>query len=161
MYYIIWLFQTSFLDHQFILSLSKNAFYFTLKALSVLLNSKWKNYCDGLDILKVLSWLMSQYGKTIVEEFFFKAHSPLLEMILFWKWTSSQLLIFSEHLFCKNMHLWAHFRNTINQLHVNGTWFILAVISFMAVISWIATSGIIHASQKVSEYDKPAFLELD
>ena len=48
------------------------------------------------------------------------------------------LLIFSKHFFCKSMHLWAHFRNTINQLHVNGTWSILAVISFMAVISWIA-----------------------
>ena len=28
---------------------------------------------------------MSQYRKTIVAEFFFKAHSPVVEMILFWK----------------------------------------------------------------------------
>ena len=40
------------------------------------------------------------------------------------------LLIFSKRLFWKNMQLWAHFHNTINQLHVNGTWSILAVISF-------------------------------
>ena len=39
---------------------------------------------------------MSQYRKTIVAEFFFKAHSPLLEMILFWKQTSSQLLKFAD-----------------------------------------------------------------
>ena len=36
---------------------------------------------------------MSQYRKTIAAEFFFKAHSPVLEMILFWK---SQLLNFAE-----------------------------------------------------------------
>ena len=49
------------------------------------------------------------------------------------------LLIFSEYLFCKSMHLMrAHSRNTMNQLHVNGTWSILAVILFMVVISWIA-----------------------
>ena len=29
-------------------------------------------------------------------------------------------MIFSKHLFCKSMHLWAHFRNTINQLHMIG-----------------------------------------
>ena len=39
---------------------------------------------------------MSQYRKTIVAEFFFKAHSPVLEMILFWKQTSSQLLKFAD-----------------------------------------------------------------
>ena len=39
-----------------------------------LLNSKWKNYFHGLDIFKILNWLMSQYRKTIVIEFFFKAH---------------------------------------------------------------------------------------
>ena len=48
------------------------------------------------------------------------------------------LLIFSTHYLCKRMHLWAHFRNTIKQLHVNGMWSILTVTSFMAVISWIA-----------------------
>ena len=32
-----------------------------------------------------LNWLMSQYRKTNVAEFFFKAHSPVVEMILFWK----------------------------------------------------------------------------
>ena len=68
--------------------------------------------------------------KPVVAEFFFKAHLPLLAMILFWKnllksfsakiyWN---LLIFLEHLFCKSMPLWAHFRNTINQSHMNGTW---------------------------------------
>ena len=43
-----------------------------------------------------------------------------------------KLLIFSKHLYCKSMHLWAHctFCNTINQLHMNGTWSILEVISF-------------------------------
>ena len=51
----------------------------------LLLNSKWKNYFHGLYIFKVLNWLMSQYRKTIETEFFLKAHSPLLEMILFWK----------------------------------------------------------------------------
>ena len=50
------------------------------------------------------------------------------------------LLIFSKHRFCKSMRLWPHFRNSINQLHVNGTRSILAVISFMAVISWIASA---------------------
>ena len=39
---------------------------------------------------------MLQYRKIIVAEFFFKAHSPVLEMILFWKQTSSQLLKFPE-----------------------------------------------------------------
>ena len=39
---------------------------------------------------------MLQYRKTVVAEFFFKAHSPLLEMILFWKQTSSQLLKFAD-----------------------------------------------------------------
>ena len=39
-----------------------------------LLNSKWKNYFHGLDIFKVLNWLMSQYRKTIVAEFFFSKH---------------------------------------------------------------------------------------
>ena len=52
------------------------------------------------------------------------------------------MLFFSKHLFCKSMHPWAHFRNAINQLHVNGTWSISAVISFiMAVISWIASDN--------------------
>ena len=39
---------------------------------------------------------MSQYRKTIVAEFFFKTHSPVLEMILFWKQTPSQLLKFAD-----------------------------------------------------------------
>ena len=39
---------------------------------------------------------MSQCRKKIVAEFLFKAHSPLLEMILFWKQTSSQLLKFAD-----------------------------------------------------------------
>ena len=39
---------------------------------------------------------MSQYRKTIVAEFFFKVHSPVLEMILFWKQTPSQLLKFAD-----------------------------------------------------------------
>ena len=36
------------------------------------------------EIFKVLNWLMSQYRKTIVAEFFFKAHSPVVETIPFW-----------------------------------------------------------------------------
>ena len=39
---------------------------------------------------------MLQYRKTVVAEFFFKVHSPLLEMIFFWKQTSSQLLKFAD-----------------------------------------------------------------
>ena len=39
---------------------------------------------------------MSQYIKTIVAEFLLKAHTPVLEMILFWRLTSSQLLEFAE-----------------------------------------------------------------
>ena len=32
-----------------------------------------------------LNWLMSQYRKTNMAKFFFKAHSPVVEMNLFWK----------------------------------------------------------------------------
>ena len=39
---------------------------------------------------------MSQYRKTVVAEFFFKAHSPVLEIIDFWKQTSSQLPKFAD-----------------------------------------------------------------
>ena len=39
---------------------------------------------------------MSQHRKTIVAEFFFKAHSPTVEMILYWKQTPSQALKFAE-----------------------------------------------------------------
>ena len=46
-------------------------------------NLSWS--MNRLEIFKVLNWLMSQYRKTIVAEFFFKIHSPVLEMILFWK----------------------------------------------------------------------------
>ena len=47
-------------------------------------NLSWS--MNGLEIFKVLNWLMSQYRKTIVAEFFFyKTHSPVLEMIFFWK----------------------------------------------------------------------------
>ena len=100
---------------------------------------------NGLEAFKVLNWLMSQCKKTIVTELFFPKHihhfrnDPFLEIDsiavakICWN-----LLIFSKHCFCKSMRLWAHFRNTINRLHMNGTRSILAIISFMAVISWIA-----------------------
>ena len=39
---------------------------------------------------------MSQYSKTIVAEFLSKAHSPVVEMILFWKQTPRQLLKFTK-----------------------------------------------------------------
>ena len=39
---------------------------------------------------------MLHYRNRIVAEFFFKAHSPVLEMILFWKQTPSQLLKFAD-----------------------------------------------------------------
>ena len=40
--------------------------------------------------------MIQQYRKTIVAEFFFKAHSPVVEVILFWKYTPSQLLKFAD-----------------------------------------------------------------
>ena len=43
-----------------------------------------------------MDWTFLQERKTVVAEFFFKAHSPVLEMILFWKQTSSQLLKFAD-----------------------------------------------------------------
>ena len=51
---------------------------------------------NGLEIVKVLNWLMSQYRKTIVEELFFKTLSKVLEMILFGKSTPLQLLKFAD-----------------------------------------------------------------
>ena len=50
-----------------------------------LLNHEWKSYFHGLEIFKVLNRLLSQHRKSIVAEFFFKAHSPVVEMILFSK----------------------------------------------------------------------------
>ena len=108
-------------------------------------NLSWS--VNGLEIFKVLNRLMSQYRKKIgvffQNTFTSFRNDPFLQIDFFeaakicWN-----LLIFSKHLFCKNMHPWAHFRNTINQLHVNGTWSILAVISFiMAVISWTANDN--------------------
>ena len=110
-----------------------------------LLNSEWKSYFHGLEIFKVLNWLMSQCRKNNCGRVLFQStfisfrNDPFLEIDftavakICWN-----LPIFSKHLFCKSMHLRAHFRDTISQLHVDGTWLSLAVISFMAVISWIA-----------------------
>ena len=70
---------------------SPYAFVYTCKSSShqskekSLLIHEWKSYFHGLEIFKVLNWLMSQYRKTIVVEFFFKAHSAVVEMILFSK----------------------------------------------------------------------------
>ena len=50
-----------------------------------LLTHEWKSYFHGLEKFKVLNRLLSQHRKAIVAEFFFKAHSPVVEMILFWK----------------------------------------------------------------------------
>ena len=38
---------------------------------------------NGPETFKALNWLMSQYRKTVVAEFFFKTNSPVLEMVLF------------------------------------------------------------------------------
>ena len=57
-------------------------------------NLSWS--MNGLEIFKVLNWLLSQYRKTIVAEFFSKTHSPVLEMILLWKQTPSHLLKFAD-----------------------------------------------------------------
>ena len=45
-----------------------------------------------------MDWKFSKFWteKKIVAEFFFKRHSPVSEMILFWKQTPSQLLKFAE-----------------------------------------------------------------
>ena len=102
-----------------------------------LLSSKWKSYFHGLDIF---ARKKNSCGRVLFQSTFtsFRNH-PFLEIDfiaaakIWWN-----LPIFSKHLFCKSMHQWANFRNTINQLHVNRTWSILAVISFMAVMSWIA-----------------------
>ena len=100
---------------------------------------------NGLEIFKALNWLMSQYRKNNCGRVLFQntftsfRNDPFLEIdsiaVAKMCWN---FLMFSKHLFCKNMYLWAHLRNTINQLHVNETWPISAFISFMAAISWIA-----------------------
>ena len=50
-----------------------------------LLINKWKSYFHLQEMFKALTWLMPEYVRTIVAGFFFKAHSPVVEMILFWK----------------------------------------------------------------------------
>ena len=114
-----------------------------------LLNSKWKNYFHRLYISNCFELInvatkKNNCGRVLFQSTFTtfrNDHFLEIDFIAVAK-TCWNLLIFSAYLFWKSMHLWAHFRNTINQLHVNGTWSILAVISlpisFMAVISWIA-----------------------
>ena len=70
---------------------------------------------NGLEKLKVLNWLMSQYRKRLWQSSSSKditsfRNEPFLEIdsIAVAK-ISRNFLIFSKHLLCKSMHLWAVF----------------------------------------------------
>ena len=106
---------------------------------------------NALEIFKVLNWLMSQYRKTIVAEFFFKKkftslrNDPFVEIdsIVVAKicWN---LMIFSKHFLCKSITPVSSFSQHDKPITRKRN-----LIDFGGYFIYGGHSGIIHAKQKV------------